>query len=202
MIGGRKPERLWGLAAAVLFTELVLNGCYQGIKHWRSYYSAALYKIDDQIYMKKFLDLDYPDMDNQHTHDIYSQSTQNRNWAGWGTENTIECMQYLVNGGFQIAGGMALSVTAFTKKVQPGSSMEFLNHPPVCFWNGTFTGRYYDTCAFLLYRRFRNIGIGMRKGCRFGNRIFGLFWIYGALDEKRAMDIRIYQQDPDCGLII
>lgn len=193
LTGGRKPERLWGLAAAVLFTELVLNGCYQGIKHWKNYHMAGLHKMDDQIYMKKFLDLDYPDMDNQHTHDIYSQSTQNRNWAGWGTENTIECMQYLVNGGFQIAGGMALSVTAFTKKVQPGSSMEFLNNPFLIFLM-VLLMLGITTLAPFCMQKIQVYWTRYAENVRLGNRIFNYFGYVVPTDEKRAMDIRIYQE--------
>ena len=87
--GERRPGRLWELAAAVLLAELVLNICCQIDKALEEAITgAALYRIDDRIYMEKFLDMDYPAMDEQHTHDIYSQSTQNRNWWGWGTVST------------------------------------------------------------------------------------------------------------------
>ena len=194
LTGERRPGRLWELAAAVLLAELVLNICCQIAKHWRSYYSAALYRIDDRIYMEKFLDMDYPAMDEQHTHDTYSQSTQNRNWWGWGTVSTPRSLQYFINGGFQVLGGIALSATAFTRKVKPGSGMEFLNHP-LCVTGMALLLVGITMLAPFATQKCQEYWNRYAKGMGFANLLFGHFAYKVPLDEKRSMDMRIYQQD-------
>ena len=85
----RRPGRLWELGGGSFAGGACAEYMLSESKALEEAITAQrCYRIDDRIYMEKFLDMDYPAMDEQHTHDIYSQSTQNRNWWGWGTENT------------------------------------------------------------------------------------------------------------------
>lgn len=196
LAGNRDAAMLWKLAAALLVTEMLLGMCLFAARHWKEYYKEGLlFCLDEKIYVKKFLEIDFPDMDDQHTHELYSQIGQNRQWMGWGTVKTV-CigMEQVLGAGFQILGGIGLSITLFTKKVSAGSGLEFLNHP-VFILVTVFLLLSVTALVPFCTKKNMSYWVKYAEMAKWGNRVFG-FWGFEVPDsENRALDMRIYRQD-------
>ena len=70
LAGGRDPQALlfWVLALLVSSAALAL---LRGIcKRWANCQRDAVYRLDDKIYMQKFFQLDYADLDRQAVYDL------------------------------------------------------------------------------------------------------------------------------------
>lgn len=195
LAGKRDAAMLWKLAGTLLLTELVLGICLLAAKHWKEYCKGGLFYLDMKIYAEKFLKLDFPDMDDQHTQDLSSQIDQNRQWMGWGTENAIQGnLEKILGGGFQILGGVGLSFSLFTQKVSAESGLAFLNSPVLipgivaCMLLITVFAPF---CA----KKSTSYWLKYAESCKMENRIF-CFWGFDVpMDDKRALDMRIYRQD-------
>lgn len=198
LAGKREAAMLWRIAAVLLLTELVLGICFLAAKHWKEYCEAGLVYLDMKIYAEKFLEMDFPDMDDQHTHDMYSQIEQNRNWMGWGTVAAIQRnLGKMLESGFQILGGIGLSVSLFTLRVSEKSGLVFLNSPvfiPVIVLFMLAVTMLAPFCT----KKNMSYWIRYAESVKQGNRLFTFFGFTIPSEEKRALDIRIYRQDKIC----
>lgn len=184
------------LAAGVFLA--LLNGV---LLRWSNYEFLSAKRMDDRIYMKKMLELDYADIDRQYVYDLYAQIIQTENWAGWGMRRALDIFEKLVSASATLIAGVGLTVSLFAKKVPVGSELFALNHPvflvlivalmfliavaaPACQNKGN---SYWNSYA---------------KEARLGNRYFTFFGFMNE-DRKRALDIRMYcQQENVCGVYV
>lgn len=198
LAGNRDAHRLltlvlWqlGLAAALALADGML-------KRWKNYAADYAQVKSSGFYMQKYLSLDFPAADHQQTYDLYSQMQQNEMWSGYGLNEAVRGLQQLVTALFQIAGGVAMTVSLFClKATHPGMLTAVLNHPlcaaamgalmlaiallsTVC---GAHGNQYYVRHAPL---------------ARLGNRIFN-FYCFDTAEKNRALDQRMYNQQTQVG---
>lgn len=190
--GDRRPDRLlrW-----VVLTLACTAACalLQGVlTRWSNYAKACANRLDDQIYMKKMLTLDYADVDRQAVFDLYSQIMQNENWAGWGIRHTISYFESFVTALVQILGGVGLSVSLFLSPVPAGSGLAFLNHP-LCAAAMVCLLLLAAVSSPMLSNRGNRYWTAYAEEARLGNRLFS-FYGFMSGERNRAADIRIYRQ--------
>ncbi|MCD8007137.1 MAG: ABC transporter ATP-binding protein/permease [Oscillospiraceae bacterium] len=192
--GNRDRDRLimlvlvtLALAAAVALISAFLN------KYKNTYGSGmANYNRGMGNYIKKQLNMDFADADNQKTKDTYSTIYQYNNSAGWGLVYLLSWIEDLIRGIFTIIGGVALTLTLFTTKVPAGSSLSFLNNPIciilviVVMLGVTFLAPYFGNRASSYWSK--HIG-----DHNLANRLFGFHGWLGS-DEKYYLDVRMYNQ--------
>ena len=190
--GDRRPDQLlrW-----VVLTLACTAACalLQGVlTRWANYAKACANRLDDQIYMKKMLTLDYADVDRQAVFDLYSQILQNENWAGWGIRKTISYFESFVTALVQILGGVGLSVSLFLSPVPAGSGLAFLNHP-LCAAAMVCLLLLAAVSSPMLSNRGNRYWTAYAEEARLGNRLFS-FYGFMSGERNRAADIRIYRQ--------
>lgn len=193
LAGGRDIERIIALAAAVVVSTLGLTVFSECIKHWDWYENAALGQNEEKIYVEKMLDMDFVDMDNQKTHDLYSQIQQNQNWSGWGLisipgyfETGLRCM-------ISICGAVTLTAGLFLKKIPDGKGMLRLFDSPLCILAVLALMIASMLLSSSLATKADRYSAEFAEQARFGNRVFW-FFLYELYENNRALDMRMYNQ--------
>ena len=189
--GLRRPEELWKwvwLTIGCTAGGTVLKG---GLEHLEQVYRERYEVQINTLFPKKFLTMDYADMDKAETHDLYSQIMQNENWFGWGVGILVTNLQKATEGFFGILSAAVLTYRFFIQKI-PGSTMSFLNHP--WLMAGIFILLVLGTCLGpVCENQSQKYWAKSDEECRMGNRIYNHFGFLH-MDQKRAMDMRIYHQ--------
>ncbi len=194
--GERRPEVLWEWVLLTVVVTALAGLLKAAAARWQNSREGANYFIRTDIYNDKMLRMDFCVLDEQHTHDLYSQIKQNDNWSGWGFWRVRVNFERIVNAIITILSGLALSVTLFTLPVPAGSQYAFLNSPlfilaflaimavviflaPLCI---TKADSYWVKCA---------------EEAKFGNRFFSFFG-YFMHTKERMLDMRMYNQQDIC----
>lgn len=196
LAGGRNVQRLTSLVLAILFYALfsgVINTLILG--RIRNYYHANRWKLERKIYSDKMMDMDFCDVDKQHTHDLLSQIQQNQQWTGWGIPRMWGYLENILSGFTGIISAILLTVGLFTQMVPADAGiLTVLNHPLfvlllIAFLFGvTFLGPILGNKANMYWSR-------RDDEARFGNRVFGYFGRTLFHRHERALDLRMYRQD-------
>ena len=192
---GRDPRMLaqWvGLLLGVTAALILLNGAFS---RWATWEREQTMVENSKFYMDKMMELDYALMQEQKVSDLYSQIRQNANWAGWGLLQVLSNYELVITNVFQIITGLVLSAGLLVQKVPEGSEWEVLNHP-MC---GVAVLIVMMGVA-LLSPVFGNRGMAYWNRndaeARLGNRLSTYFG-FESNDTKRALDMRIYDQQPN-----
>lgn len=160
--------------------------------HLEKVYTTVSDIREEEVLMDKISSLDFVDADSQRIFDLYSTVQQTRNFQGYGIHAIKYFAQPLLQSGFSIIGGVALTVSLFTSKVTSGS-LTFLNNPIsavliVAVMLGLVAASTFITNVAMRYFTEYN-----DKG-RFGNRAFSFLGFDAPEDKKRAPDMRMYCQ--------
>lgn len=201
LAGNRDGQQLVKWISLQLLAGALLAFINGVLLRWSNYEFLSAKRMDDRLYMKKMLSLDYADIDRQYVYDLYSQIIQTENWAGWGVRRALEIFEKLVSAIVMILAGVGLTASLFVKNVPEGSSLSVLNNPffmvglivlmlliaiasPACMNKGN---AYWNSYA---------------KEARLGNRYFTFFGFMNR-DRNRALDLRMYcQQENVCGVYV
>lgn len=192
LAGRREEETLIALVLIILSVNLLLGLLGAVAKHWNDYsrsYFSFEYK---SIAMKKYLNMDFLDIDRQSTHELQNQIDQASNFMGWGPFRALEIFEEQVSALFKILGGAALSFSLFVKSVPEGSALEWLNSPLAM--TGILASMIFiSVLSPRLVNRGEAYWLHYNDEGTFGNRYLGFFG-YLSLDSSRAVDIRMYNQ--------
>ncbi len=193
--GARRPETLtfWvllavGLGSFLTFATRALRVRYNELDNflWRDFY---------KLMNGKYLTMDFADVDDYRTSDLYARVTQVHNWGGNGLLRSLELLERAVVGVTGILCAAGLLMGLFLSPVPISSpTLLWLNSPWAvvllivavlvpALLSGFLSGR-----ASTLYWALSSADMAT-----LGNRRFGAgHFFYG--DFSRALDIRIYRQ--------
>ena len=198
LAGNRDVGRLKSLVVITLIvTAVIMLGTALIEKKWRDGAWAGWYFKMEQIYIKKFLDLDYIRIDDVKTHELYSQIRQNQYGGGWGFYHLMDNYETLLASVFSLIGGVALTISLFTSVV-PESAVEYtwLNNPLYLFL----------VIAVMLVMTYISPMLSTKAGKYWTNNVDSrvlsenLFWFFSFLghNPKKAADVRMYRQERMC----
>ncbi len=129
--GGRDVKRLLGLVLAILFFTLlagILNTLILG--RIRNCVHANRWRLQQTIYSDKLLDMDFCDVDDQRTHDLFSQVKQNQMWNGWGLPQMHRYLETFLSGFTGLVSAIVLTVGLFAQAVPEDAGwLTVLNNP-------------------------------------------------------------------------
>ena len=194
--GERRPEVLWEWVLLTVVVTALAGLLKAAAARWQNSREGANYFIRTDIYNDKMLRMDFCVLDEQHTHDLYSQIQQNANWSGWGFPRVQWSFETIVNGGITILSGLALSVSLFTLPVPEGSRYAFLNSP-------LFILAFLAIMAAVTFlaplcaTKADSYWVKAADGATFGNRFFSFFGFIMHTKE-RMLDMRMYNQQEIC----
>ena len=193
-LGGlRRMAVLWHWVLITLGVAVLLGAVKAGLHHWMEaqmeYYDSRI----SHIYTDQLLHMDFADVDNQATQDLYSQIRQNAIWNSWGMDRIVHCFLVLTQACMGILGAVALTVSLFTLPVpQSAGTLVILNHPVFLLGLLVILGVVTVVCP-LLRNRAESYWTRMSDEAKLGNRIFNAFGLLSR-DQRQAMDHRIYNQ--------
>ena len=193
LAGGRDPGALARWVAVTLIAEALLALATGVTLRWKNVESLSLRPKGDHIYAEKMLDLEFPDIDRQAVYDLYSQIRQLDNWQGWGILYIRTIYEQAVAAVFQTLGGVALSVSLFTRMVPAENPLAVLNSPLsailmvalmllISFLSTACTGKKNQYFSH------------MQEDSLYGNRLFNFWCNEVGSDRKRGPDTRMYNQ--------
>ena len=161
------------------------------LKRWSSTLDTLHNPLLNQIYMDKFLEMDYADVDSQHIRDLKAQIEQFQNWQGYGINMSLWMTEQMVEALLGIFGAIALTVSLFTQRV-PSGPWEVMNHPlfavallglmGITIWIGSKFSNNLSARE-----------TAMADTATFGNRLFSAYCSM-TIDKARRLDIRTYNQ--------
>ena len=167
-------------------------------KRWANYEGRSVdYKLQD-IYVQKFLSMDFQDVESAKTNEIYTRMWQNTNYAGWGLEKILwiypKCSTHLTS----VITSLALSISLFSFKVQ-SPELAFLNNPLLIF-----VILFSIVLLILIPAKLQTMSDSywaiVSEDATEGNRVFSFF--FRLFNEKnRAMDVRMYGQQRQGNII-
>jgi len=192
LAGARRMEHLQLWVALTLGSTVVTGLVSAYLKRRKAAVESTVWQRVQDISAKKLLELDYPAMDAQHTHDLLYQVQQNNNWNGWGIGKVRYCYESLLGAAFGIAGAAALTVSLFTSPM-PAGKLHWLGSPLMAgavmalMLGASLLSAYFANRANAHYT-------GSADGIKEGNRFFCYFG-YDILERARAADVRMYRQE-------
>lgn len=196
--GSRDPGHLAFWAALALGCAALLSLIGSLLNRWARTEDIMSYWQNERTFADKMMQLDYADVDRQEVYDLYSRIRQNARWSMLGMQQALALFQPMMAALVQSIGGIGLSVTLFTARVPGNSALSFLNHPlagaavPALLVGITLLVPLIATKRDRYWMRFA-------QNARMGNRVYS-FYGFMAQDRKRALDIRMYdQQKQICG---
>ena len=190
----RRPEVLWKWVIWSISVGTVLSLAGMLLSRWKAATETLHNDRKDRMFNDKFLSMDYADVDDQRTRDLYAQIAQNENWMGWGINVAIVNLENFVNGIIGVFGAVALTVSLFTASVpNTAGTWTVLNSPLFLL---ALMGVMALVTWFSLYRDhiFNQKLAKMAEGATLGNRKYTYLFTFCS-DAKRRLDIRTYGQE-------
>ncbi len=193
LAGLRRPEELRFWVIVTVCTTAVWALLQHLAVRFQSYQWELSTLRYENLYNEKFLSMDFADVDDQKTRDLFSQIRQNAAWDAWGIEMPRHYCRQLTEGIVGILGAVALTWSLFTTKVpETAGALTILNHPlfllaivgamasvtALASWLGSHANAAY---------------VNLAASTRFGNRVFNHF-AYLMFLAKSHEDLRIYNQ--------
>ena len=167
-------------------------------KRWANYEGRSVdYKLQD-IYVQKFLSMDFQDVESAKTNEIYTRIWQNTNYGGWGLEKILwiypKCSTHITS----IITSLVLSISLFSFKVQ-STELAFLNNPLFIF-----VILFSIVLLIIIPAKLQTMSDSywaiVSEDATEGNRVFSFF--FRLFNEKnRAMDVRMYGQQRQGNII-
>lgn len=198
LAGARDPGRLRDLVWLALLSGVLLAIVGSLLNRWKNYRQAPQWEQLHKIYRDKMLDMDFSSMDDQQTHELYSQIMQTENWMGWGLTRINGSFESLIRCTMGIAGAVALTVSFFTLKVPASAgALALLDHPLILL--GIIALLILVTLLAPLCHT-KAGSFFTRKAASFTafNRIFSFYGHMAVYDKTRSLDVRIYNQQEVC----
>ncbi len=191
--GARDRQRLMMLALALLIAAAFMALLSAGLNRWKNVQWADIWHVQNRIFNRKLLSMDYASVEDSHTQELRTQIWQNTDSGGLGLYKLLNCFDSIIRSITSIAGGIVLTFSLFILPVQ-SASLLWLNHPAFIVLIAaimvavTMTVPIFSVKAGAYWGKFAEEN-------KFGNRLFG-FWL-GNLgeDTAKALDVRIYRQD-------
>ena len=195
LAGQRRPDIVWKLIAiTVSVTATValvgfLLECWA--KVWREKYTRQW----PQFLTGKMLDMDYADIDKQHTWDLYNRVCEGNRMRGYGFDMVDDGIKAVTRALGGIVSAAVLTVSLFTTPVpQDRGVLSLLNSPVFII---IFIGMLSIVLAFssFTFSWVRTKEASATELSLYSNRTFFFFGSLG-LSKKglRSMDIRMYNQ--------
>lgn len=192
LAGACRPHQIRKLIVFALVLSAAVRLPAALLHRWAEVEKETAGQLVRKICTKKMTELDYADIDRQQVYALYSTIMQNRNWAGWGIQRTLEIYTDSVKALTSVIAGVLFSASLFTSTVSYSSPAAFLNSP-------LMMALLICICAAVLY--FSSVLRGRAdryfaeydQEARLGNRIFS-FYPRTAFEKERAEDMRMYDQ--------
>lgn len=195
LTGARRPEYLWRLAAAAVVFAGALTFATTYLNRRKDLSWRVFWHWHERIFTNKLLSMDYADLDNQSTNDLYAQIKQNASNNSLGLTMVVLIFDDTVKSIIGIASAVTLTAGLFLSRVpENAGNLTILDKP-----SGLFIFFLAVAVPIMIapllsgkIRSYQN-SVAMADLSREANRAYVAFG-YLADKQYRAPDIRMYNQ--------
>lgn len=132
LAGDRSPDRIRFLVTITLLSGAGISLISAFLKKWKRTWSTGLGMKIKRILCEKLFDMDYCDLDDSKTMELYSSIIQNLNGPGWGLYNVLLNYEALCSEGFSIICGLSMTISLFTSQIPKTAEKLVILNNPVC----------------------------------------------------------------------
>lgn len=173
-----------GVTALLGLAKALLNGWNRGLDTRHN-------PMFRRIYMEKFMNTDYANVDDQHFRELRARVEQFANMNGSGINMSLVITDQILKALFSVFGAIAMTVSLFTRKV-PDGQLAVLNSPLfVLVLLGIMM--LLNLAGTRLVNALEQRYAAQADEAVQGNRKFSFYTSLGS-DETRRLDIRTYAQ--------
>ncbi|MCI8443026.1 MAG: ABC transporter ATP-binding protein [Provencibacterium sp.] len=195
LAGQRRPDVLWPLAGAATLCGalvLLLGGVLLRLRDAKR---SLYYNRDNQLFLKKWIAMDFSDTEKAENRDLYLQIEQNTCWQGFGLSKVMECFFELIQELLGVCGSIALAAGLFTLPVPASAGgWTVLNHPGMLLLFALAVAAVLGVAPACKKQEMKGLEY-LAENSRFGNRIFGVFGCFVSQQQaEAAADVRMYEQ--------
>lgn len=197
LAGARNPVRLRMLVLAALLSAAAIALLSALLEKWKKTSCAGLWWKGELIFIEKFLDMDYAELDRTEVSALDSTIHQSMNSGDWGIYRVLRNYEALCSSLFTLLGGISLTVSLFASRVPADAgAYTLLNHPAsvvlmiAAMLLITYLAPTLSNKADSFYAR-------NADSANLNNRLFR-FWSNLCREKEFAADMRIYRQDEIC----
>jgi len=195
LAGYRRPDAIWKLVVITVSITAVVALLGYLLGRWTADCHEKFNIQSLQFLTGKMLDLDYADMDQQSTRDLYNRIWESANWRGYGFFVLIECIKDFTRGLSGLVSAISLTISLFTLPVpQHAGTLTILNNPVFIL------ALIALLCAITVFASavatyVRKAESKLNDEATFLNRLGNNIGILGLNEfSHRSMDIRMYNQ--------
>ncbi len=130
LAGQKDPQRLLQLVLSVLLVGAITMLGTALLDKWKQTHNAGLWEKTCHLYAEKFLEMDYCDVDDTATNELYARIVEAQAGGAWGLFKLFENIEMLFGAVFSFFGGISLTVSLFTSRIpEAAKQFAFLEHP-------------------------------------------------------------------------
>lgn len=194
LAGGRDPHKLLMLVLLTLGINLSITLVNIALERWTCYFATAMGFHREKLYADKLLSMDFCLMDEQSTHDLYTQAKQQDGW-GYSVESAVNHFTELIHALSGIGGVVVLCISMFTARVPDSAgALTILNN--TLFVLGVGVVMFMITSvAPKLEGKGRQYWNRYAEEAKLENNLNRFYADVFPHDRARAADIRLYRQD-------
>ena len=130
LAGEQRSEVMKGWALWLIMSTFILGVLWGAASRWRNSKMESSNLCTNRSLSDKMLSLDFEDVDKQSTQDLYSQISQNADWAGMGLWKLRNIFEEGINAIVGIISAIILTTGLFVSKIPSNAGrLIILNHP-------------------------------------------------------------------------
>ena len=190
-------KRIWSLVVLTLLSASGVSVMTAILEKWKNTQNAGIGLKIRRIICEKLFELDYADLDDTRTMDLYTAIIQNLNGQGWGLYHVMLNYEDLCSAVVTILGGVFLTVPLFTSSVPKTAGKYVLLNEPVFLLPLLTVMMLITWLSPVLAGKAGKYWAMYAEQHTLANR---MFFYYGHLgfDSRKAADVRIYCQEKIC----
>lgn len=197
LAGSRRPEVLTSFVIWTLALNGVLTLLVWALHHIKMAKRAPLNQHIRRVYAEKMLHMDYAVMEAAETKELFATIVQNDQYTGYGLARICFIVEDGLTACFSVLGGIALTVSLFTKKVpETAGNLTILNHPLFIMMVIIFLC-FLSLGASKCIQKANAYWSLADEDMATGNRIYDVFGFWTVKDTRQE-EIRIYEQEKMC----
>lgn len=193
----RSEARLVYFVLLLLGASLVFETVRSLVQRWANICTDRFQMNKEHIFSEKMFSMSFEDVDSPHIRKTLDQIKQNERFAGFGLVKVIEIYENAIRALTQIVVSCVLCYPMFFSDV-PASRPQFLFlNNPVCIVVLFVLLCGITVLSPVLSNRAKKYWAGLAQKATQENRLYSFYGFF-ANDDRRAPDIRIYDQNELC----
>lgn len=197
LAGNRSEARLVYLVIIMLAASFIFEIISSLVKRWANICADRFNMNKDNLFSKKLFSMRFENIDSPYTQKILAQIKQNERFAGFGFVKVVEIYENTIQALTQIVLSCFLCYPMFFLDVQVSDPQYLFLNNPVCMLIVFVILCGITVLSPILSNKAKKYWASLAQKATQENRLYSFYGFF-ANDNRRALDIRIYDQNELC----